>query len=83
MCLSKIINSRRKMFYLYCPVCGKSLGKSEKGENELFCTKCKTTLRISLIPGLLAVKFDNKRLTSPEFDGDPDHDRRFRDRPAI
>ena len=70
--------SRRRMFYVYCPMCGKLLDKSEKEENVRRCVKCKSVLRVSLNPGILMMRFDSKLLRSPEFDGDPVHDRRAR-----
>ena len=80
MCMSKLFQkSRRRAFYVHCPMCGKLLDKSEREESKRTCSKCKTTMRVTLIPGVLLVKFMSMKLRSPEFDGNPIHDRRFRE----
>lgn len=84
MCVSKLFRkSRRRSFYVHCPMCGKLLDKSEREESGKTCDKCKTTMRVTLIPGVLLVKFDSKKLRSSEYDGNPINDRRFREPAAV
>lgn len=78
MCFNKM--SQRRMFFVHCPFCGTLQDKSEREKNEKICPKCSAKLRVSLIPGLLLIKFDNKKMQSPEYDGKPEHDRRSGDR---
>lgn len=73
MCL---MLSRRRSFFVHCPICGKLLDKSENERSFKVCDKCRSELKVSLIPGLLLIKFDSKKLKSPDFDGTPEHDRR-------
>lgn len=84
MCVSNLFKkSRRRTFYVHCPMCGKLIDRSERAETWITCDKCKTSMRITLIPGVLLVKFKNKKLQSPEFDGNPIHDRRTHEPAAV
>lgn len=78
MCVSNLFKkSRRRSFYVHCPMCGKLLDKSEREESVRVCERCKTETRITLIPGVLLMKFKSMKLRSPEYDGKPIHDRRI------
>ena len=80
MYVSKLFKkSCRRTFYVHCPMCGKLLDKSEREESWKTCEKCKASMRVTLIPGILLVKFRHKKLRSPEYDGNPIHDRRYRE----
>ena len=68
---------------MHCPMCGKLLDKSEREETVRICGKCRTESRITLMPGVLLMKFSNQSLRSSEFDGNPIHDRRFREPAAV
>ena len=84
MCVSNLFKkSRRKTFFVHCPMCGKLLDKSEREESVRICGKCKTETRITLMPGVLLMKFKSNKLRSSEFDGNPIHDRRFREPAAF
>lgn len=69
--------SRRRRFFVHCPLCGNFLEKSEEEETEERCDKCKAKLDVRLKQGALFIGFDSKLLRSPEYDGDPAHDRRL------
>ena len=73
MCFMK--KSRRRRFFIHCPVCGRFLEKSEEEKTERRC-KCGAKLNVGLMAGTLLIRFDSKYLRSSEFDGAPENDRR-------
>lgn len=80
MCVSNLFKkSRRRSFFVHCPMCGKLLDRSEREESVQICVRCKTENHITLMPGVLLMKFNNQKLRSSEYDGNPIHDRRFRE----